>query len=383
MGDEGARSVRKRKTAGKAVWFVGALGVVLAGAGMASATRAAAGSKTERGDRQSASASAGPSSAAPRSQHPGPSEVDAHGPPGAPDAGGLGIVAASAKEVDLAKDISYAPDRDPSCKSPAPITSFAKDLGYSFDQALRSAESVTDEEEMEIGREAFREVRRAREMRGKIDTPEMASSLAYIREVAKPLLDQVARKGISYTFHTVDDDEPNAFAIPGGHVFVNRGMLEAKDRVQNEAQLAGVLAHEINHVDRRHTIAVFEYLKQIGSPFGGGIEEVAIDMARHPFTSKQEEEADRYAVRFLIHAQYSPKQFVSMWQAWARLEKEKPERDVLGSVLDEVLRTHPLSSLRACQAMKITMTELDPSVDRYYVGATNYAQKTPRATKQF
>ena len=88
-------------------------------------------------------------------------------------------------------------------------------------------------------------------------------------------------------------------------------------------------------------------------------------------------------MRFLIHAQYSPKQFVSMWQAWARLEKEKPERDVLGSVLDEVLRTHPLSSLRACQAMKITMTELDPSVDRYYVGATNYAQKTPRATKQF
>ncbi|MBK6515423.1 MAG: M48 family metalloprotease, partial [Polyangiaceae bacterium] len=76
-----------------------------------------------------------------------------------------------------------------------------------------------------------------------------------------PLLVSAKRKGIVYDFHTIDDPTVNAFAIPGSHIFFFRGILEAAAH-RERAQLAGVLAHGINHVDKRHTIAIFEYLRR-------------------------------------------------------------------------------------------------------------------------
>ena len=300
-----------------------------------------------------------------------------------PKATRVSVVQPGSREIDLAKDISFSPDTDPTCKEPAPVVNLVKDVGYGLDQELRkNGEAVTDEEEEKIGEEAFREIKRSREFRGKLDTPAMAQVRAYIAEVAKPLLAQIERKGIKFDFHTIDDNEPNAFAIPGGHIFVYRGILEKPGRIENEAQLAGVLAHEMNHVDRRHTIAVFDYMKQLG---GGDseIEEAVISMARHPFTSKQEEEADKYAVKFLIGAEYSPKQFVTMWQAWGKLDKEKKGNNRLFDELEEILQTHPASGQRACAAMKVTMEQKDPEIDRYYVGTTNYKTKVARSAKQF
>lgn len=289
------------------------------------------------------------------------------------------------KEVDLASAMTFAPDTDPYCKIAPKLSDVIKEVGYNIDQELRKSASITDVEEEKIGDDAFREVSQTPRFAGKLDTPAMAPYRRYISELAVPLLANVERKGIVYDFHTIDDPTVNAFAIPGGHIFFYRGILEAPRRIENEAQLAGVLAHEINHVDRRHTIAIFEYLKRMGGGPANGAGRV-VDMARHPFSTTQEDEADSYAVKFLIAAEYSPKQFVDMWRTWDSMEKQRPtsgSKDPLSGELEDLFRTHSAPARRACNAMRVTNSNLEGKASRFYVGTSNYRQKQTRARQQY
>lgn len=288
-----------------------------------------------------------------------------------------------AKEVELASTMKFAPDTDPYCKIPSHLADVLKEVGYNIDQELRKSASISDAEEEKIGDDAFREVGQAPRFAGKLDTPAMAPYRRYITELAVPLLANVERKGIVYDFHTIDDPTVNAFAIPGGHIFFYRGILEAPRRIENEAQLAGVLAHEINHVDRRHTIAIFEYLKRMGGAANGAGR--VVDMARHPFSTTQEDEADSYAVKFLLASEYSPKQFVDMWRTWDSLEKQRPtsnSRDPLSGELEELFRTHSAPARRACNAMRVTNSNIEGKGSRFYVGTSNYRQRQTRARQQ-
>lgn len=291
----------------------------------------------------------------------------------------------AAKEVDLASTLSFTPDTDPYCKSNADITDALKQLGYDIDKELRKVSSISDADEEKIGDEAFQEVLKAKQFRGKVDTASMADYRRYIAELAVPLLASVERKGVVYDFHTIDDPTVNAFAIPGGHVFFYRGILEKPRRIENEAQLAGVLAHEINHVDRRHTIAIFEYLKNLGGLAGpaGDIGAVVVNMARHPFSTTQEDESDTFAVKFLIAAEYSPKQFAQMWKNWDQLDGQEKPSNPIEAGLEAILATHSAPARRACNAQRVTMSSKSPDIERYYVGTTNYREKKPRAKQQY
>lgn len=291
----------------------------------------------------------------------------------------------SAKEVDLASTLSFTPDTDPYCKSNADIADALKQLGYDIDKELRKVSSISDADEEKIGDEAFQEVMKAKQFRGKVDTASMADYRQYIAELAVPLLASVERKGIVYDFHTIDDATVNAFAIPGGHVFFYRGILEKPRRIENEAQLAGVLAHEINHVDRRHTIAIFEYLKNLGGLAGpaGDIGAVVVNMARHPFSTTQEDESDTFAVKFLIAAEYSPKQFAQMWKNWDQLDGQEKPSNPIEAGLEAILATHSAPARRSCNAQRVTMSSKSPDIERYYVGTTNYKEKKPRAKQQY
>lgn len=291
----------------------------------------------------------------------------------------------SATEVDLASSLSFTPDTDPYCKSNADITDALKQLGYDIDKELRRVSSLSDAEEEKIGDEAFQEVLKAKQFQGKVDTSAMADYRRYIAELAVPLLASVERKGVVYDFHTIDDPTVNAFAIPGGHIFFYRGILEKPRRLENEAQLAGVLAHEINHVDRRHTIAIFEYLKNLGGLAGpaGDIGAVVVNMARHPFSTTQEDESDTFAVKFLIAAEYSPKQFAQMWRNWDQLDGREKPSNPLEAGLEAILATHSAPARRACNAMRVTMSSKSPDIERYYVGTTNFKEKKPRARQQY
>ena len=132
-----------------------------------------------------------------------------------------------------------------------------------WSDALRDADQVgmkltrvSDAEEMRIGSDLAR---------GITETEDEADT-AYVKAVAQPLLAHVRRQGIHYEFHVIESPQINAFALPGGQIFVMRGLL---DFVDSEAELAAVLGHEISHVDLRHCIERYQYeakLEKAGLP---------------------------------------------------------------------------------------------------------------------
>src|SRR4030095_8415264 len=83
----------------------------------------------------------------------------------------------------------------------------------------------------------------------------------YVQSVGKALAAHSPRQDVNYTFQIVEMDEPNAFALPGGHIFVSRGLLLLAN---TEAELAYVLGHEIGHVAARHAAKLDAHVKTLG-----------------------------------------------------------------------------------------------------------------------
>src|ERR1700758_446026 len=105
--------------------------------------------------------------------------------------------------------------------------------------------SFTPQQDIELGQQTAKEVERTMPL---CNDPNVD---AYLTRIGKRLIAHLNTGGVEYPweFHCVNDKAVNAFALPGGFVFVNRGAIEAAD---NEAQLAAVMAHELSHVALRH-----------------------------------------------------------------------------------------------------------------------------------
>src|SRR5262249_10750682 len=103
--------------------------------------------------------------------------------------------------------------------------------------------TLSEKDEIELGKHAAAEIDK--------DAPliEDPAIVKYIDGLGQSLVQKSGRPGIAYTFKVVNSPEINAFALPGGFIYVNRGLIEAAD---NESELAGVLGHEIGHVVGRH-----------------------------------------------------------------------------------------------------------------------------------
>jgi beta-barrel assembly-enhancing protease len=105
--------------------------------------------------------------------------------------------------------------------------------------------AYSPQQDIELGRRAAQEVEQKMPMCNDTQVD------AYLTKIGHRLIEHLNSRGIDYPweFHCVNDKAINAFALPGGFVFINRGAIEAAD---NEAQLAGVMAHELSHVALRH-----------------------------------------------------------------------------------------------------------------------------------
>ena len=166
--------------------------------------------------------------------------------------------------------------------------------------------------------------------------------------------DQIARhgnRGIDYTFYIVNANQVNAFAVPGGYVYVNRGLI---DRISNWSELAGVLAHEIGHVEERHGVQQMEraqtanmgltlaYVLLGRSP--GGLERAAINVgggvvfAR--YGREAEDEADRVAIPLMLAARVDPRGLVSMFNKLMAEQRRSPTR------VEQWFSTHPTTQDR-------------------------------------
>src|SRR5260370_19964609 len=172
-----------------------------------------------------------------------------------------------------------------------------------WSDALRDADQVgmkltrvSDAEEMRIGSDLAR---------GITETGDEADT-AYVKAVAQPLLAHVRRRGIQYEFHVIESPQINAFALPGGQIFVMRGLLNF---VESEAELSAVLGHEISHVDLRHCIERYQYeakLKKVGVPELGPVVEMDHRLATFAFSPEQEVDADALGQTLSVEAGYNP-----------------------------------------------------------------------------
>ncbi len=120
---------------------------------------------------------------------------------------------------------------------------------------------ISESQEIELGRQNAEQVRQSMAM---VDDPELQ---AYVDRIGRELAADSERPDLPWSFDVVDDPTPNAFALPGGPIFVTRGILTLMD---SEAELASVLGHEIGHITARHSVAQLSraQLTQLGLGLG-------------------------------------------------------------------------------------------------------------------
>lgn len=183
------------------------------------------------------------------------------------------------------------------------------------------------EKEVALGRQLAAEVEQQAKM---LDDPLVTE---YVNRVGQNIALHSDVK-VPVTIKVIDSDEVNAFALPGGFMFVNKGLLLAAD---NEDELAGVMAHELGHVAARHAMEnqgksqLLNYGMLAGVIFGGPIASQVLynggglleGLAGLKFSRQAEEEADRLGVQYLYDAGYDPTGMATMFEKLAAQEKKK------------------------------------------------------------
>ena len=207
-----------------------------------------------------------------------------------------------------------------------------------------SACGVTAQQEVEMGAQY------ANEINSQLPMVRDAAANSYINQLG----DRIARngqRGFNYTFYIVNSDVVNAFAVPGGHVYVNRGLVE---RTDNLSELAGVLAHEIGHVEHRHGAEQMEQQQRASLGINlayillgrqpGQAEATAVNaagslyFARH--SREAENEADASAIPLLVSAGINPSGLATFFEELLAMQRSSP------SAIEQWFSTHPTTQER-------------------------------------
>ena len=190
--------------------------------------------------------------------------------------------------------------------------------------------AISDEQEIEVGREA------AAVIEEDLTLLKDKVVVDYVNRLGQSLVVRSARPDITYTFKIVDTPDINAFALPGGFIYVNRGLIEAAD---NESELAGVMAHEIGHVVGRHGVDQMQRVQVVGVGLGvleailgdgrvAGVGNVAAELVASgtflKFSRDAEREADRLGVVNVMAAGHAPGGMVTFFEKLDALREGDP-----------------------------------------------------------
>ncbi|MDQ6828208.1 MAG: M48 family metallopeptidase [Gemmatimonadota bacterium] len=173
-------------------------------------------------------------------------------------------------------------------------------------------------------------------------------------------------RNLEWHFYVVDSKEVNAFAVPGGYVYVNRGLIE---RAQKMDQVAGVLGHEIGHVIMRHSVKQMEkaqqaqvgvtlgcvLLKVCGAPGASDLINAAGGALFAKFSRQDETEADEVGVRNVTRAGIDPRGIPEMFNILLEERKTKP------AGVDAWFLTHPLEEDRIADTQRM-IAAIDPAI---------------------
>src|SRR5580700_5489493 len=224
------------------------------------------------------------------------------------------------------------------------------------------------EKEIALGKQLAQEVERQAKI---IDDPIVAE---YVNRVGQNLVRNSDAK-VPFTIKVIDTEDVNAFALPGGFFFVNSGLILKAD---TEAELAGVMAHEIAHVAARHgtrqatrgEIAQLATIPLIfmGGWTGYGIRQAAslvLPMSYLTFSREFEGEADMLGLQYMYKTGYDPEAFVDFFEKIESLEKKKP------GTMAKVFSTHPPTDDRIIAAQK-NIQELLKARPEYVVTTSEF-----------
>jgi len=191
------------------------------------------------------------------------------------------------------------------------------------------------------------------EFEGQYPDPEVRD---YVKKIGLSIAEKTPRN-LPYEFFITNSSVINAFALPGGKIVITRGIFLLFDE---ECELAGVLGHELGHVNARHHARFLEkqmglsILLQIGALLVGGntlterailqLAEIGANLLALKFSRDQEREADHLGVQFAARAGYEPRCMISVFQKLREEEKERPP---------EWLSTHPLPETRIKEVAKL------------------------------
>lgn len=264
---------------------------------------------------------------------------------------------------------------------------------------------MSENREKEIGLEEHEKVMSSMPL---FEDEELA---AYVRRIGQRMADVSHRPDLEYNFYVIDSPEINAFALPGGYVYVNRGLLTY---MNSEADLAAVLAHEIGHITARH--AVQQQARGAlarGAAVAGGIvagiatgsgyaanqiSEVASIWAQtglSGFGREQELEADSLAAEYLVNAGYDPAAMIDVITVLKNQEDFNRRVTGGGGTYHGLFATHPRNDRRLQQAIaqvgqldENAATEVDnetfrESIDGLIVGQSNASQRTDQRNRYY
>src|SRR5947207_96922 len=180
---------------------------------------------------------------------------------------------------------------------------------------------------------------------------------------------------VPFTIKVIDSDEVNAFALPGGFFYVNKGLILAAD---NEAELAGVMSHEIAHVCARHAMEneakmrALDYGLLAGMILGGGIIGNVLyngggmieAMAFHNISRGAEEEEDRLGIQYMWAAGYDPNAMATMFEKLEAKNKKKP------GTLARMFQDHPAPADRRQAAIQLAARF--PEREEYVISSSEF-----------
>jgi predicted Zn-dependent protease len=239
--------------------------------------------------------------------------------------------------VSLLLPAGFAKDKK---KSPDDIGSSDPGKGVNF---------YSIEKEIALGKQMAQEVERQAKL---VDDPTVTE---YVNRLGQNLVRNSDAK-VPFTIKVIESADVNAFALPGGFMFVNSGLVL---KAENEAELAGVMAHEIAHVAARHGTKQAtrgEIINYASIPliFMGGWAGYAVRQAANlavplgflKFSRGMESEADQLGIEYMYKAGYDPTAFVDFFEKIQTLEKKKP------GTISKVFSTHPMTNDRIQHAQK-------------------------------
>ncbi len=201
---------------------------------------------------------------------------------------------------------------------------------------------ISESQEIELGRQSAEQ---ASQSIGLVDDEALQQ---YVHRIGTELARDSERPNLPWTFRVVDDPTPNAFALPGGFIFVTRGLMSL---LESEAELAAVLGHEIGHVTARHSVAMISraQLAQIGLGVGsilfptaaqtfGGLAQGGLSLLFLRYSRDAERQADELGFRYSLRENYDVREMDDVFAQLAAASAREAEGR---SALPSWLNSHP------------------------------------------